>query len=352
MHVVPGLLLALVLAIAGQWLSGWIGTSWLQMSQSPVSAIMVAILLGIVVRNAFSLPAVFDAGIRFGLQRVLRAGIVLLGIRLSLGEVGAIGLSGLPIIIAAVASALLLVTWLGQRVGLGARLGTLIAVGTSVCGATAIVATAPTIAARDDETAYAVACVTLFGVLAMLSYPFAAHWLFDGNAYASGLFLGTSVHETAQVAGAGLVYEQFYGEPQALDVATVTKLVRNLGMLAIIPLMCVVYHRRAAAGSAAPKWYTMVPLFVIGFALMSLIRTAGDLQDEPFGFLSAAQWDNFVATTKTAAELCLAVAMAAVGLGTRLRQLVDIGLRPLAVGLVSALIVGVVSAALVRAFYV
>lgn len=352
MQVLPGLALALVLAIAGQFLSQWIGTSVMRMSNSPVSAIMMAILLGIVVRNVVTLPAPFRAGIRFGLERVLRLGIVLLGIRLSLGEVGVIGLASLPIIVVVVAAALLLVTWLGRRIGLGARLGTLIAVGTSVCGATAIVATAPTIAARDDETAYAIACVTVFGVVAMLCYPFAAHWLFSGNAYASGLFLGTSVHETAQVAGAGLVYQQFYGAPQALDVATVTKLVRNLGMLAIIPLMCVIFHRNSTGGGKAPRWYTMVPLFVIGFALMSLLRTAGDLQDQPFGFLSGAQWDGFVAMTKSVAELCLAVAMAAVGLGTRLKGLVDIGLKPLAVGLFSAVVVGVVSATLVRVFYV
>ena len=79
----------------------------------------------------------------------------------------------------------------------------------------------------------------------MLVYPFAAHWIFSGDVTAAGLFLGSSVHETAQVAGAGLVYEQYYNDPQALDTATVTKLVRNLGMILIIPLMAVLYHRNS-----------------------------------------------------------------------------------------------------------
>mgnify|MGYP000441077141 CR=1 FL=1 len=119
----------------------------------------------------------------------------------------------------------------------------------------------------------------IFGVVAMLAYPFIGHWFFSGDAFKAGLFLGTSVHETAQVAGAGLVYQQYYNDPQALDVATVTKLVRNLGMLLVIPLMSVLYHRNHSDGTEAPKWYTMVPLFVIGFALMSLIRTVGDMGD-------------------------------------------------------------------------
>jgi len=349
--VLPGLILALALAIGGQFLSDLIGVDWMGLPKSPISAIMMAILLGILVRNTITLPATFQPGIRFGLVRILRLGIVLLGIRLSLGEVGAIGLQSLPVIIGAVLAALLIVTYLSRKVGLTGRLGTLIAVGTSICGATAIVATAPAIAAKDDEVAYSVACVTLFGVIAMLVYPFAAHWLFDADAYRSGLFLGTSVHETAQVAGSGLVYQQFYDDPQALDAATVTKLVRNLGMLVIIPLMSIVYHRKSDEGGEVPKWWTMIPLFVIGFACMSLLRTVGDMGDAAFGVIDPATWKAIVGYTKQAAEICLAIAMAAVGLGTSIRGLVSIGLKPLGVGLFSALLVGGVSATLIILLY-
>ena len=347
MAVLPGLILALILAFAGQYLSKFIGIDLMGLPKSPVSAIMMAIILGIIIRNTISLPATFQPGIRFGLVRVLRLGIVLLGIRLSLGEVGTIGLQALPIIFGVVASALIIVTYFSKKLGLSAKLGTLLAVGTSICGATAIVATAPTIAAKDDEVAYSVACITLFGVVAMLVYPFAAHWFFGDDVFASGLFMGTSVHETAQVAGAGLVYQQYYGDPQALDVATVTKLVRNLGMLLIIPLMAVLYHRNSSDGTVAPKWYTMIPLFVVGFACMSLIRTVGDMGDLAFGFIDPEQWKAIVKHTKEIAEICLAVAMAAVGLGTSIKGLRDIGMKPLAMGLFSALLVGGVSVALI-----
>lgn len=352
--ILPGVALALAIAVAGQFLADFIGIELMGLPKSPVSGVMMAILIGVLVGNAIRLPAAIQPGIRFSLVRILRLGIILLGIRLSLAEAGAIGLKSLPVIVVTVTSALVLVTWVARRVGLTARMGTLIAVGTGICGATAIVATAPTIGARDDEVSYSIAVITLFGVLAMLAYPFAAHWLFAGDAFKSGLFLGTAVHETAQVAGAGLVFQQYFGSAEALNVAAVTKLVRNLGMLLVIPLMAIYFHRRSDAGSAPPPWHTMVPLFVVGFALMSLLRTVGDLPGaggRAFGLLEPSQWQALVGQLKLAAEVCLAVAMAAVGLGTSIAGLRRIGLKPLAVGLVSALVVGVVGALLISVLY-
>jgi uncharacterized integral membrane protein (TIGR00698 family) len=350
MNSVWGFLLALFLALAGEYLAGVIAPA-LGLQKGAISGIMMAILLGILVNNLFRLPEVLRPGIRFSVVRILRLGIVLLGIRLSIVETGAIGLKSLPIIVGTVLAALAIVTWVSRRVGLTDRLGTLIAVGTSICGATAIVAMSPTIGARDDETSYAVACITLFGVVAMLAYPFAAHWMFAGDGFRSGMFLGTAVHETAQVAGAGLVYQQYFDDPRALDVATVTKLVRNMSMLLVIPIMAVFYHRRSSEGGAAPKWYTMVPIFIVGFAAMSLLRTLGDVGDRPFGMLEPEQWKSIVGIVKQLATYCLAIAMAAVGLGTSIKGLRAIGLKPLGVGLFSALLVGVVSYTLVMLLY-
>ncbi|MEM9057847.1 MAG: putative sulfate exporter family transporter [Pseudomonadota bacterium] len=351
MRIVPGLLLALGLALAGRYLSTVVGSDLLGLAKSPMSPIMMAIVLGITVRNALPLSATFQPGIHCALKRVLRLGIVLLGFRMSLGQLGDVGIKSLPVIGATVGSALLIVTWLSRRLGLSRGLGTLLTVGTSICGITAIVATAPTIGARDHEVSYAVACVTLFGVVAMLLYPFAAHALFNGDAFAIGLFLGTAVHDTAQVAGAGLVYEQYYGNAQALDVATVTKLLRNLTMLLIIPLVAVLHHRQAAGSGAAPRWYTLVPLFVVGFAAMSVLRTIGDAGELAFGVLSPERWATLIALVQGAAELCLAVAMAAVGLSTCVRNLLSIGVKPLAMGFVAALLVGTVSVSVVAILY-
>ena len=118
-------------------------------------------------------------------------------------------------------------------------------------------------------------------------------------------------------------------------------------MLAIIPLMSIIYHRNSGEGEAAPKWWTMIPLFVVGFACMSLIRTVGDMGDPAFGFLPVEQWNSLVGHVKEFAELCLAIAMAAVGLGTSIRGLVSIGFK----GLVAALLVGGVSLTLISVLY-
>lgn len=350
MNVLPGLAVAVLLAALGNALADRLAAA-LGFGPGAISGIMVAILLGLALRNLLRLPAWVGPGASFAVKRVLRLGIVLLGLRLSIVEVGAIGLRSLPVILVTIPAAILLVTLLGRRLGLTDRLATLIAVGTGICGNTAIVAVAPTIGARDEETSYAVACITVFGLFAMLTYPFVAHWLFGGESFAAGVFLGAAVHDTAQVTGAGLVYQDYYHAAEALDVATVTKLERNLSMLVVIPLMSILYHRRAAAGSAPPPWWTMVPLFVVGFACMSALRTVGDIGARPFGLLAPGQWHAFTGFAKHAATWCLGIAMAGVGLGTSVKGLRNIGLKPLGLGLLSALVVGAISAVLIRTLY-
>ena len=350
MDKLPGLLLALVLAIVGNVAADAFSRA-IGMSPGAISGIMVAILLGLAISNFVGLPDMLRPGVTYAVKGVLPIGIVLLGLKLSIVEVGAIGLRALPVLLVTIPTAVLVVGWLARRLGLTDRLGTLIAVGTSVCGNTAIVALSPVIGAKEEETSYAVACITAFGLLAMLTYPFVAHALFGGDSFAAGVFLGSAVHDTSQVAAAGMVYRDYYVDPQVLSVATVTKLERNLSMLALVPMMAIRYHRRSSEGGVTPPWYSMVPLFVVGFGAMALLRTVGDLGDRPFGLLSSGQWHAFLEAGKHGATYCLGIAMAGVGLGTRVADLRRIGLKPLGLALTSALLVGVVSALLVRAWY-
>jgi uncharacterized integral membrane protein (TIGR00698 family) len=350
MKVLPGLLLAFALAIVGNFIADRLALS-IGLGPGAISGIMVAILLGLALGNLATLPAMLKPGIDFSVKRVLRIGIVLLGLKLSIVEVGSIGLKSLPVVLVTIPAAILIVTFLGRRLGLADRLATLIAVGTGICGNTAIVAVSPTIGAKEEETSYAVACITIFGLFAMLAYPFIGHWLFDGDPFRAGLFLGSAVHDTSQVAGAGMVYQDYYHAPEALNVATVTKLERNLSMLVVIPLMAILYHRRSSEGAKPPPWWTMVPLFVVGFACMSLLRTIGDVGQRPFGLLTPEQWHSIIKQASHATGYCLGIAMAGVGLGTGIRGLRTIGLKPLGLGLISALIVGVVSTLLIKSLY-
>ena len=373
--VLPGVLLAAALAWAGAILADWIGKTaipWLvatgsalagreyvlRFEKSPISAILMTILLGLIVRNVAGLPKLYEEGLRLSVKLILRLGIALLGLRLSLAAVGEIGLSALPIVVGTIASALILVTWLSRAMGLPARLGTLIAVGTSICGASAIVATGPAIDAEEDEVSYAVACITLFGMIALFGYPFLAHWLFAGAAHPVGLFLGTAIHETAQVAGAGLMYEQQYGGPEALvlKAAMTTKLVRNLSMGIVIPLMAILYHRRRPSPADAQTagrfaWGKYVPLFVVAFVLLAAVRSIGDLggaESPAFGLVDRQLWEAFLAGVKSVSVWCLTVAMAAIGLRTSIQRLKVLGWKPLCAGFAAALLVGVISVLLIK----
>jgi uncharacterized integral membrane protein (TIGR00698 family) len=347
----PGLLLALLLALAGRGGAYLLGTVVLGYEkENPVSAIAVAILLGLILRNTLGLPTIYERGLRLCGREILRFGIVLLGLKLSLAKVGELGLFALPIIVACILTALIFVTWINAALGLPRRLGGLIAVGTSICGVSAIVATAPVIEAEEDEVSYAVACVTLFGLLALFLYPFLAHFLFADSPAMAGVFLGTAIHDTAQVAGAGMMYKEQFTAPAALEAATVTKLVRNLCMAGVIPLIGALYHVSAGAEGSRKRSTLgqMVPLFVLGFLGAVIVSSLGDLGESAFGVISRSRWKEFLTNANELASWCLTVAMASVGLGTGLERIKRLGARPFCVGLLAALLVGGVSVLLIK----
>ena len=350
--IVPGVALAAGIGVLATLAAKFIGVELLGYARSPISAIPLAVLLGLVVRDTVGVPRSFEPGLEVSVKRVLRVGVVLLGIRLSLVDAGATGLMALPLVIACIVAAIFIVRFLARLLAIPDRLGTLIAVGTSICGVTAIVATAPAIHATEDEASYAVATIALFGTLALFTYPWLAHLIFTNPTHA-GLFLGTAIHDTSQVAGAALTFDQQFGPSVALNVAVVTKLVRNSLMVAIIPIARAM-HVRADERGARASWLARlmgaVPLFIMGFLLMATVRTVGDLGDRPFGVLDPAVWDEVISIVQQIAELALLLAMAAVGLSTSLRRLRILGIRPLAVGMAAALCVGGVSTALIRAF--
>ena len=347
-----GLILACFVSLLASITAEWIGEDLLGFERSPVSDIMMAIIIGMIIANTIPLKNKLEKGLKFCATSFLRIGIMLLGIRLSLFGAGQFTIVALPFVIAAITIGLITVRILGRSMRLSPQLTGLIAVGTSICGATAIVATAPLIKAKEAEVSYSIACITIFGLAAMFSYPFLAHYLFADQPIMAGLFLGTSIHETAQVAGAGLMYQSQYDAPLALDIATVTKLVRNLCMIAVIPLVGVLYGQqvRTRESTSIWSWLALIPWFIIGFAIMSTIRTIGDLSETPFGLINSYQWNDLVSLIKSLAEKLLLIAMSAVGLTSFFRGMKDIGIRPFMLGLFAALLIGFVSLASITVF--
>ena len=347
--LLPGVMAVAVLTWMSIWLSDWIGIQLMGFEKSPVSPVMLAIILGLTVTSLIMLPDQLKPGLVFAVKKILRLGIIMLGIRLTIFDVFKLGLFGVPIVAVCILGALLITTWINKKLDLPERLGTLIAVGTSICGVTAIVATGPAIDADEDESAYAVATITIFGLFATVIYPYLANGLFGGNAVESGLFLGTAVHETAQVVGAGKIYADIFNQSLALDVATVAKLVRNVFMVGVIPFMAYYYAQKTVDGTPkrSPNIGKLLPVFIIGFLFMAVLRSIGDAginaRGIAFGFWTPAAWENAISLIKHWAEVFLVFALAGVGLNTNFKSLRSLGEKPFLVGLGASLSVGVIS---------
>lgn len=286
----------------------------------------MAILLGLVVATvAGQRMRRLDPGLRFASQRVLRSGIILLGARLSLGEIARIGLPSTVAIVVTMAVSFSVVLVVARFVRVERPLAVLIAVGSAVCGNTAIVATAPVIGARAREVAYAVATITLFGTLAVFLYPTIGR-TFAVPQPSFGLWAGIAVNDTSQVIATSAAYG-----PTALDVATVVKLIRNALMAPLLFLIAAWWSARgeSAIGSARGGVRRAVPLFVLGFLAFAGLRTAGVISTEQAALLDVV------------ARALILVALAAVGMTIRIGELRETSWRPLAVGFAVSLAVGV-----------
>ena len=305
-------------------------------------------MLGLLLRNLLPLPPALSPGLKLSTTTVLRLGIVLVGIRLSVFDVVKLGVAGLPVVLAAIAVGLVFVTWFNRRLGLPPRLGTLIAAGTSICGVTAIVSTAPAIEADEREVAYAVANVVAFGLFGMLVYPYVAHAMLHSSE-TIGLFLGTAVHDTSQVVGAALTYKQVYADDVVLRVATVTKLTRNIFLAAVIPLLTWMHVRSThdhVAGARKMSPSALVPAFVIGFLAMAIVRSIGDATVGSRG-AAFGVWDaRRVGIADRPDRRLLGLARAARygdgrrGSNTSFAVFGGVGLKPFAVGFAGAIVVG------------
>lgn len=265
----------------------------------------------------------------------------------------------MPIVLFSITTGLVFTILIGRLLRLPRRQGILIAVGTGICGASAIVATAPAIDASDEEMAYAIATITVFGIIAMLLYPYLGHLFFGRNQIMAGLFLGTSIHETAQVTGAGLIYDSQFlpARPIAADVAIVIKLVRNALMAIAVPSMILVHSQglRQAEdpNGKRPSVAKLFPLFILGFVLMAALRSVGDAgvraSGKAFAIWSEDMWRGVHQGATELASSLLAIAMAGVGLSASCRSMRELGTRPFYVGLSAAALVGVASTVLVFA---
>jgi len=239
----PGIILAFVLYTLSQGFNNIIGIELLGYDKSPISTAMIAILIGIVFGNIFQIRTALQKGLDFTREYILKLGIICLGIQLKPFEFLEFGKIAIPLIIICIVSVLIIIKLLIKKIKIPTRMAYLISIGGTVCGTTAIMATAPVIKANKNEVSYAIANITLFGIISMLIYPYLANIYFDSEPLFIGLFLGTAIHETSQVAAAGLIYDQQFNSPETMNIATVTKLIRNTFLIIMVPLFAFLYNR-------------------------------------------------------------------------------------------------------------
>ncbi|SFB46918.1 conserved hypothetical integral membrane protein [Rhizobium sp. NFR07] len=303
--LLPGILLTAAIAaiaIAIRSLTGW----------TALSPLILSIIIGMLIRNTLSLPAAIEPGIGFSLKRILRFGITLLGLQVTVAQILSLGGAALVMVALTLAASFLAIRLAGRALGVDSQLTDLIAAGTSVCGASAVIAANTVVRGKQEHVAYAVACVTLFGSISMLAYPLLASPLgLDERAY--GLWSGATIHEVAQVVAASF---------QAGDVAgqfgTISKLARVVLLAPLV--MTLALALRSGANGKGQSGGVPMPWFVLGFIAMMAVNSVVDIPTE--ASKSIVMLTNFL----------LSMALGAMGLQANIAKLKAEGWRPLALG--------------------
>lgn len=317
--VLPGLLASAAMALAAFAVGLLPGADRL-------SPMIVAIVVGMTVGNLGWVRGDWGPGLGFAVRPLLRAAIVLLGLRVTLDDLLALGWGSLVAVVSTLVLTYVFTVRVGRLMGLSRSVSALVAAGTSVCGASAVVAMNSAVDGSKEDVAHAIAAVTIFGTLSMFLLP-ALGPLLQLDPRSLGLWSGLSIHEIAQVIAAG-----FQGGPEAGEVATVSKLAR-VALLA--PLVITVGHLRARdaeEGARRPPF----PWFVVGFVTMVLLG----------GLVRPSPAVHSVATTVT--TIFFTMALAAMGAMVDLRRLLADGWRPIALGAVAWIFVSLVALAWVE----
>jgi uncharacterized integral membrane protein (TIGR00698 family) len=323
--VIPGLLLTAGVAGLAFELRSLPGIAML-------SPMILATLIGMTLHNVFGTPAWAKPGVTFSLKRVLRLGIILLGLQLMASQVVQVGLAGVAVIAATLVATFVFTKWLGRAMGVDAKLTELIAAGTSICGASAVIATNTVTRGSDEDVAYAVACVTVFGSFSMLLFPLLPGLLHLSPA-AFGLWSGASIHEIAQVVAAA-----FQDGAQAGEVGTVAKLTRVMMLAPVVFTLGFMAVRRAAHASdkSASRAAPPMPWFVLGFIAMVIFNSLVAIPAEPKAWIT-------IATT-----FMLSMALAAMGIETDFRKLKAEGLKPMLLAAAAWIFISIFALALVK----
>lgn len=314
----PGVLLALVLAMAARFVSEHYGGP----------GMLYALLFGIAF-NYLAKDARYAPGIAAASRTILRLGVALLGARLTLGDLSALGGLKASLVVGSVALSILGGWGIARLCGLRRDLAILTAGAVSICGASAAMAVAailPDHERKDSDTIMTVVVVTSLSTVAMIAYPLVVG-LLDMDDAQAGIFLGATIHDVAQVVGAGYMVSD-----EAGLMATMVKLLRVACLVPVVLILSLIWRKKRDAGDDAPQPGLLarlpIPLFLIGFLLLAAINSTGTLP-APLtdGMADASGW-------------CIITAVAALGIKTSLKDLMKTGPAPLTAMTLQTLFLG------------
>jgi uncharacterized integral membrane protein (TIGR00698 family) len=290
---------------------------------------VLGLALGVAVASTRRPQPSLALGLSFAGGTVLKAAVVALGATLSLGKVASVGRSSLPVMLGTLAAAFAVALLAGRLLHVPGRLATLVGVGTGICGASAIAAVSGIVGAAEAEIAYAVSTIFAFNLVAVVLFPPLGHLLGLGQS-AFGLWAGTAINDTSSVVAAAYAFGSTAGSH-----AVVVKLTRTL---MIVPVAAGLAYAASRRGERAPGLGRRVfPWFLLLFLAAAALRTAGAVPH------------SLDAPLRGVAVGLMTVALAAIGLSTRLGDLRRAGARPLLLGAFVWIGVAVTSLALQRA---
>jgi uncharacterized integral membrane protein (TIGR00698 family) len=292
-----------------------------------IGGLLFAIMIGAILQNTTKLPEAFNPGINFTLKVLLKVAIVFLGVGLSLYDILDIGQKALWIIFFSVSIGITMTYFVGKWLRIDKRLTLLIGIGTSICGATAISAVKGIVGAKEDETAYALSTIVFFNLIAFVTYPIIGH-LLHISELSFGIWAGTAVHDTSSAVAVGYAFGNEAGE-----VATTVKLARTLFLIPVMFILPFILRRKTR--TVDTNYKKAFPWFVFLFLSVSVLHT--------FGLIPVFIESYLTSTSK----FMIIMVMAAVGLQVRVKDIIQLGYKPLLTGFIASITCAVISLLLI-----
>ena len=301
----------------------------------PVTAILAGIVISLIFPNLLKTLIAkkfsFGDGVKFTSKKLLQYSIVLLGFEMNLFNVLSVGRMSLTVMCFTFLAVFVTVFCVGRLLKLPANTTVLIGVGTSICGGSAIAAVAPVIRAEDDDVTRAISTIFLFNIIAIFVFPVLGK-LMGMTDTVFGIWAGTAVNDTSSVVAAGTAWSNAVGNDIALNTATIVKLTRTLMIVPITLVLAFYTTRKMKNDDEAGFRFTKVfPWFVLFFIAAAMAKTFLNIPAEITSFL--VQIGKFI----------IIMAMAAIGLNTNLKGIFSHGIKPLVLGLLCWLAIGIVS---------